>query len=192
MRIRFYQPRTIRSYCRALAGFLRWLNAPPHLAHRDDVRDYLEFLVDGNASASWVSVHLAAIRTTFDKMCGGDITLGIQTPRQAKKLPIVLSTDEIIRLLKAAPSLRDKLLLGLIYATGVRVSEVVRFRWNDIDFDRRLLRVWQGKGRRDRDILLPESFQPLLRELSRAADPRSFVSPPRTRGGTFHRERPSE
>jgi len=111
--------------------------------------------VDGGASSSWVSIHLSALRTVFDKMCGLNCTLGLMTPRRPKRLPVVLSTDEVSRLLQAAPSLRDKLLLGLMYATGLRVSEVVRLRWHDIDFDRRAIRVWQGKGRKDRDVMLP-------------------------------------
>jgi len=81
-------------------------------------------------------------------------------------VPVVLSVEEIQRLLEATPTLRDKLLLGLMYATGMRVSEVVRVRWRDFDFDRRLVNVWQGKGRSDRQVMLPKTFEPLLRRLS--------------------------
>jgi len=80
-----------------------------------------------------------------------------------------------VRLLQAAPSLRDKLLLGLMYATGVRVSEVVRLRWRDVDHDRRVLNVWQGKGRRDRQVMLPRSFAPLLHQLSVAARADDYI-----------------
>ena len=69
-------------------------------------------------------------------------------------------------MLAATPTLRDKLLLGLMYATGMRVSEVVRLRWRDFDFDRRLVNVWQGKGRTDRQVMLPTTFEPLLRRLA--------------------------
>ena len=82
-----------------------------------------------------------------------------------------------MRLLMAAISLRDKLLLGLMYATGVRVSEVARLRWRDIDFDRLTVNVWQGKGRVDRQVMLPVSFQPLLKELSRTFEPDDYIFP---------------
>ena len=65
------------------------------------VRCYLEVLVDGGASSSWVGVHLSAIRTAFDKMCGRSVNLGLETPRRPKRLPIVLSAQEVVRLLEA-------------------------------------------------------------------------------------------
>jgi site-specific recombinase XerC len=123
LKIRFYRPKSIKSYRNALANFLRGYGAPPHALTREDVRDHLEMLVDGGGSSSWVSIHLSAIRTSFDKMCGQSVTLGLETPRKPKRLPVVLSVQGVKRLLESAPSLRDKLLLGMMYATGVRVSD---------------------------------------------------------------------
>ena len=79
LKIRFYQAPTRKSYRVVVVGFLRWLGRPPHTATREDVRDWLELLVDGGASSSWVSVHLSALRTMFDKLCGRSITLGLVT-----------------------------------------------------------------------------------------------------------------
>ena len=70
LRIRFYQPKTVKNCRTALTGLFRWFNAQPQLLTREDVREYLEVLVDGGASASWVSIHRSGIRTAFDKMCG--------------------------------------------------------------------------------------------------------------------------
>jgi hypothetical protein len=117
------------------------------------------------------------LRTAFDKMCLRSITLGLCTPRRASTLPVVLSVDEVARLLCAAPSVRDKLLLGLMYATGMRVSEVVRVRIRDLDFDRRTIRVEQGKGRKDRLVMLPQSFAPLLERLRFLQRPTDFLFP---------------
>ncbi|MCH8147399.1 MAG: tyrosine-type recombinase/integrase [Planctomycetes bacterium] len=175
MKIRFYRQKSINAYRKCLAQFLRWFGASPHLVTREDVRCWLEALVDGGAGSSTVSGHLSAIRTAFDKMCGRVITYGLQTPRRRKRLPVVLSQQEVMRVLQAAPSLRDKLLLGLMYATGMRVSEVVRLRWRDMNFDRRTVTVWQGKGRTDRQVMLPASFEPLLREMSANFEPSRFV-----------------
>ena len=177
LKIRFYQPKSRKTYRLAVGGFLRWLGRPPADATREDVRDWLELLVDGGATSSWVSVHLSALRTAFDKMCLRSITLGLCTPRRASKLPIVLSVDEVARLLCAAPSARDKLLLGLMYATGMRVSEVVRLRFRDLDFDRRSIRVEQGKGRKDRLVMLPQSFAPLLERLRTLHTATDFLFP---------------
>jgi site-specific recombinase XerD len=177
LRLRFYLPRTIKAYRLALEGLLRWFGQPPHELTREDLRDYLELLVDGGAGASWVSVHLSAVRTAFDKMCGEEVTLGLMTPRRASRLPVVLSGPEVLHLLEAAPALRDKLLLGLMYATGMRVSEVVRLRWRDLDSERGVINVWQGKGRKDRQVMLPESFAPLLKRAAVGARADGFVFP---------------
>ena len=177
LKIRFYKQPTIRSYRTILGNFLRWFGNRPHLITREDVRCYLEVLVDGGAGSSWVSVHISAIRTAFDKMCGRSVTLGLQTPRKAKRLPVVLSPQEVTRLLEAAPSLRDKLLLGLMYATGMRVSEVVKVRYRDLDFHRRIINVWQGKGRTDRQVMLPMSFEPVLKGLASAYDADEYLFP---------------
>jgi site-specific recombinase XerD len=177
MKIRYYQPKTIKSYRNALRQFLRWFGRMPHEVTREDVRNYLEFMVDGGADSSWTGVHLSAIRTAFDKMCGADVTLGLLTPRRAKRLPVVLSTDEVVRLLAAAIRLRDKLLLGLLYATGMRVSEVARLRWRDVDFQRWAINVWEGKGRKDRLVLLPRCYESLLRALAENARPDDYLFP---------------
>jgi hypothetical protein len=88
LKIRFYQRKSVKAYHHALAGFLRWFGGLPHQVTREDVRDYLELLVDGGGSASWVSINLSAIRTAFDKMCGRQITLGLMSPRRPKRLPV--------------------------------------------------------------------------------------------------------
>ncbi len=175
LKIRFYQASTQRNYRRVLEVFLRWLARPPHAATPEDVREFLELLVDGGASSSWVAVHLSALRTAFDKMCGQALTLGLEIPRRRKRLPVVLSGAEVVRVLEAAPSLRDKLMLGLMYAGGLRVSEVVRLRWRDVDFDRKQLRIRLGKGRKDRMATLPHCLEATLGSLKRLAGAEDFL-----------------
>ncbi|MCC7110681.1 MAG: tyrosine-type recombinase/integrase [Deltaproteobacteria bacterium] len=175
LKIRFYQPKSRRSYLHVLASVLRWLGQPPAATTAESIREWLELLVDGGASSSTVSVHLSCLRTVFDKMCFRELTLGLMTPRRSKTLPVVLSVDEVRRLLTAAPSLRDKLLLGMMYATGMRVSEACRLRMRDVDFQRRTIRVEQGKGRKDRLVMLPASFTPMLERLARMSAPDAFL-----------------
>lgn len=166
LKIRFYAQRTIKSYRNALIAFLRWFGAPPNRVTREDVRNYLEVLVDGGGSSSWVGINLSAIRTAFDKLCGRQITLGLETPRRARRMPVVLSQSEVQRMIQAAISLRDKLLLGLMYATGMRVSEVVRLKWKDFDFVRQTVSIWQAKGRSDRQVMLPKCYFSLLQKMA--------------------------
>lgn len=116
-----------------------------------------------------------SIRTFFDKFCYRDVTLGLATPRKPKRRPVVLSTREVARLLQAASTIRDKLVLGLMYATGMRVSEVVRVRFRDIDFDRNIIMIWQGKGRADRLVMLPQSYRELLRSMRAHGTAESYI-----------------
>ena len=99
---------------------------PPHRLTREDVREYLLYLVDAGLSSSTVSNHLAAIRTAFDKFCLRQVTFGMVVPRKPKRLPVILSSEEVIALLQAAPSLRDKLLLGLMYRSPGDVDQAPR------------------------------------------------------------------
>lgn len=177
MKIRGYSAKSQTSYRSALTGFLAWYHHPLCEVTPDDVRDYLELLVDGGASTSHLSVSLSAIRTAFDKFCGLDCTRGLVTPRRRHKLPIVLSEAEIRRLLEAATSLRDKLMLGIMYAAGLRVSEAVRLRWEDRDFERNTIHIHQGKGHKDRLVMLPSSFQPVLAKFSDLNAHRGYLFP---------------
>lgn len=177
LKIRGFQPNSRKQYLGVARSFLRWTGVEPHQAAREHVRQYLEYLVDSGCCTTTVGVHLAAIRALFDKFCFRDITLGLVTPRRRKRLPVVLSRDEIQRLLQAAVCQRDTLVLGLMYATGMRVSEVSAVRIGDIDFSRNVIAIRQGKGNADRMVVLPESFRVCLSELSRNRDGRAYLFP---------------
>ncbi|MHC4879301.1 MAG: site-specific tyrosine recombinase/integron integrase [Planctomycetota bacterium] len=186
LKIRGYSQKSQKSYLSVLRSFLTWYRHSLCEVTPDDVRDYLELLVDGGASTSHLSVSLSAIRTAFDKFCGLDCTRGIVTPRRRHKLPVVLSEVEVRKLLEAATSLRDKLLLGLMYAAGLRVSEVVRLMWEDLDFERNTILVRQGKGHKDRLVMLPESFQPVLSKFSELNAHRGYLFPSEGRRSGRH------
>lgn len=177
LKIRGYCQKSQTSYCSVLTSFLKWYRHALCEVTTEDVRDYLELLVDGGASTSHLSVSLSAIRTAFGKFCGLDCTRGLVTPRRRHKLPIVLSESEIRRLLEAAISLRDKLMLGIIYAAGLRVSEGVRLCWEDLDFERNTIDIHQGKGHKDRPVMLPSSFQPVLAKFSELNAHRGYLFP---------------
>ncbi|MFK7735847.1 MAG: tyrosine-type recombinase/integrase [Pirellulaceae bacterium] len=177
LKIRFYQEATKRNYASHLRSLLQWFGNAPHLLTREDVRDYLEYLVDAGLESSTVGNHLSAIRTAFDKLCFEETTLGLASPRKPKQSPTVLSASEVQRLLESAVSLRDKLCLGLLYATGLRVSEVVKLTFTDLDFDRNLIQVRKGKGARDRAVPLPNNLRELLRQLAEQTTDNDYLFP---------------
>lgn len=175
LRIRFYRPKSIKNYRNALRSLALWFRRPPHELTSEDVRDYLLRLVERGCSSSWVAINISAIRTCFDKLGGLAVSEGIRTPRKPRRLPVVLSESEVRRILSAAPSLRDKALLGILYACGLRVSEACRLRWRDIDLERRNIRVWRGKGMKDRYVMLASCMEPLFRQGKERCLPEDFV-----------------
>ncbi len=176
-KIRGYAQSTITGYTAAVRSILRWFGRPPHLLSREHVKNYLEYLVDGGHSPSDISVQLVAIRNAWDKFCFRDVTLGLVTPRQKRRRIVVLSRDEIRRILQAAPSLRDTLLIGLMYGSGLRVSELACLRWRDIDPDRNQVFVGQGKGNADRHVQLPRQYREILLRLGHNQSGDQFVFP---------------
>ncbi len=188
MRIRFYQPNTVRDYTDAVRRFLNWFGRAPHHVHREDVREFLEVMVDGGASSSHVACTLSAIRTIFDKMCRRQVTLGLSMPRKPKRLPVVLSVVEVRLIIDACVRLRDKLMMSLMYGAGLRVSEVSRLRWVDLNFERGTILVWQGKGRKDRVVVLPESLLSSLQSLQQLSGNSEYVFPSEGRREAGRRE----
>ena len=126
LKIRCYAKHSQKNYLSSLQAFLKWYAGPLSKISTDAVRMYLEILVDGGASSSHVAQVLSALRTTLDKMCGLASTTGLVTPRKAKRLPRVLSQEQIRRLLESARSLAAKTAIAFMYGAGLRVSEVSR------------------------------------------------------------------
>lgn len=176
-RIRFYKTKTISNYRSAISAFLRWYVRPLNQVTKEDIREFLDLLVTGGSSSSHVSVTLSALRTAFDKFCLLRCTVGLVTPRKPKKLAVVASKQEVRRLIEAARSFRDKLLISVLYATGMRVSEIARLKWSDLDFDRRQVRIDCGKGRKNRYVMLAEHLVPLLRQVWRLTNGQGYLFP---------------
>lgn len=177
LKIRKYAASSIANYISALSGFLAWFGSPPNRVTSEDVRNYLEVLVDGGASSAHLAVNLSAIRTAFDKFCCRDVTLGLATPRKKKRQPVILSTEEVKRILNAAPSRTSKLAIGIMYAAGLRNSELCRLRVRELDFDRRTIRVSQGKGASDRLVMLPTTFSATLKRICADLRPDDWLFP---------------
>ena len=106
-----------------------------------------------------------------------DLVRHLTTVHKPRKAPVVLSQEEVARLLEAAPGLKYKAALSVAYGAGLRVSEVVALKVSDIDSERMTLRVEQGKGQRDRYVMLSPQLLELLREWWRAARPQAWLFP---------------
>ncbi len=155
MTIRKFAPKTQQGYVRAAKNFSAFLGASPDGASFEDVRRYQLHLVTIGASAPTINHSLTALRFLFAvTLKRPDVVTDLPFVREPRKLPVVLSPEEVARLLDAAPGLKYKAALSVAYGAGLRASEVVSLKIADIDSDRMVIRVEQGKGRKDRYVML--------------------------------------
>jgi site-specific recombinase XerD len=129
-------------------------------------------------SAASVNCAIVALRFFFKvTLERADLVRRLTFVREPRKAPIVLSPEEVARLLEAAPGVKYKAALGVAYGAGLRVSEVVALKVSDIDSQRMMLRVEQGKGHKDRYVMLSPQLLELLRDWWRIARPRAWLFP---------------
>lgn len=161
MRMRRLEPKTQSGYLRAVIRFSEYLGRSPATATVDDLRRYQLHLVDSGTSPITLNASIVGLKFLFDvTLDHGELMAKMHPVRVPQKLPVVLSREEVGRLLAATGNLKHQIALSLAYATGLRVSEVVALKVSDIDSERMTVRVEQGKGRKDRYAML----SPLLLE----------------------------
>jgi integrase/recombinase XerD len=185
MQIRNLTPNTQRVYVAQVVRFACHFGKSPDLLGPPEIRTYLLHLTqERRLAASSVIVTVSALRffyhTTLKRPWAveDDIPAG----RQAKKLPVVLSQQEVARFLGAVDNLKHRIILTVCYATGLRISEAVRLRPAAIDSKRMVIRVEQGKGRKDRYVMLPPKLLDMLRDYWKRAHPREWLFPGRLPG----------
>ncbi len=141
MTVRGFTASTQRGYIRAVRDFTSFFGRSPDQAGAEDLRRYQLHMRSIRASATSMNAAVSALRFFFTVTLGrGDAQAGMTTVREPRKLPVVLSTEEVARLLDAAPGLKYRAALSVAYGAGLRASEVVSLKVSDIDSDRTCLR----------------------------------------------------
>jgi site-specific recombinase XerD len=165
MRMRKLSPKTESAYIRAVRNLARFLGRSPDTATPDDLRSYQLHLVDSGTSAITINTTITALKFFFETTVRRtDVMDMMESVHVPHKLPVVLSRDEVARLIRYAGSLKYQAALSVAYGAGLRASEVVGLKVGDIDSERMALRIDQGKGSKDRYAMLP----PLLLDCLRA------------------------
>jgi site-specific recombinase XerD len=165
MRMRKFEPKTQAAYIRAVAYLTRFLQRSPDTATAEDLRRFQLHLVDRGVSPITLNATITGLKFFFDvTLDRRELMVAMSPVRVPQKLPVVLSRDEVARLIAAASNLKYQTALSIAYGTGLRVSEIVALKVGDIDSQRMTLRVDQGKGRKDRYAML----SPVLLERLRA------------------------
>lgn len=180
MTIRNLSPATQRSYISAVSKFSRHFRRSPDRLGLDEVRDFQVHLVAKGVSWGSLNQVVCALRFFYGVTLGeAAIPERIPYARTPRKLPVVLSADEVVRFLEAVSGLKSRAALTTAYAAGLRASEVAGLLIEDIDSDRGVIRVRHGKGAKDRDVMLSAQLLGILRTYWRLARPRRFLFPGR-------------
>jgi integrase/recombinase XerD len=167
-------PITTRIYLRAVEEFAQYYNKPPDRLGPKHIRQYQAHLfIDRKLDAVSVAQQLSALRFFFLKTLKRPWMIGdMVIPKRPIRLPEVLSPKEVEQLIQSAASRLHRIWLLILYATGMRREELVQLRVSDIDSDRMLIRIRQGKGSKDRDVMLSPKLLEELREYWRSASPK--------------------
>lgn len=180
MTVRNLSPATQRSYVHAVSKFSRFFGRSPDRLTLEDVRTFQVHLA--SKGVAWASLNqtVAALRFFYGVTLGlAEVPERIAYAREPRRLPVVLSADEVVRFLEAVPSLKARAALTTAYAAGLRVSEVIGLRVGDIDSGRMLIRVERGKGGKERYVMLSEQLLGILRTCWRLARPAHWLFPGR-------------
>jgi site-specific recombinase XerD len=182
MTIRKLAPKTQQGYVRVVKDFAAFLGRSPDTASFEDVRRFQLHLATNGARIPILNHTVAALRFFFRvTLKRFDIIEHTTFIHESRKLPVVLSPEEVARLLDAAPGLKYKAALSVAYGAGLRAAEVISLKIGDIDSKRMVIRVEQGKGRKDRYVMLSVHLLELLRAWWRAARPQGWLFPGQNR-----------
>ena len=179
LKLKGYSNKTRKSYIGHIRRFIDFYEENPLNFHKNDIDKYLLYLLEHQEySHSYVNQAISAIKFLYiDILKIKDIIIYIPRPKKENKLPEVLSQKEVIKLLSAIQNIKHRSILFLIYSAGLRVGEVVRLKVNDIDSDRMLIHIVQGKGRKDRYSVLSEVALEELRTYVRKYKPDNWLFP---------------
>src|ERR1700740_1588911 len=182
MSLRGFTPDTQRDSLRAVKKLASFLGRSPDTATAEDLRAFQLHLIETGVQPPTINTTVTVLRFFFKvTLDRPEITRHLVFVYEPRKLPRVLSPEEVLRLLEATPSPKHKAALSVAYGAGLRAMEVVALKVTDIDSKRMMLRVEQGKGRKDRYAMLSPQLLELLRDWYRVARPQGWLFPGRDR-----------
>lgn len=189
MRLADFAERTQKAYVNAVAGLAKHYGRSPDLLSQEEVRRFFVHLIEERQlSSASVRQYLCGVRFFYETTLGRKWKVfGLIKPKQGRKLPIVLSREEVERLFAEVQHIKYRTAMLLGYCCGLRISEANRVRLAHIDGDRRQIRVANGKGRKDRYVPIPPRLWQRLQEYRWRAQPTDFLFPSR-----YYTDRPAE
>ena len=158
LKLRGFTDKTVSTYIFQNKKFLDFTSKKPENTNEDDVKKYIAFLMSKEQKPSSVNLALSSLKFFYNEIMKKDLFKEIKPPKQEKKIPTVLTKEEIKNLINAAENPKHKLLIELMYSSGLRVSEAVSIKVNDLELDEKMGTIRSGKGKKDRHIILSENL----------------------------------
>ena len=178
MDLKNLSPHTKRAYLAAVTGLARHYQQPPDKISATMIEDYLLYLKnDKGIAPSSCCGALTGLRFFYSHILDKQISVGFSLTKKPRKLPTVLSQEQVGKIITAPGNLKHRLILMTTYAAGLRVSEVIRLKPEHIDSQRMLIKVVDGKGRKDRYTMLSEKLLIELRRYYKACHPINYLFP---------------
>lgn len=175
MKLKNFSPRTVFSYTHYIHDCLRFANVRANCITEEHIRSYLLFLQQKNVSSSTLNTAYSALKLYFEKVLRRKFFAYIPRSKKEKKLPTVLSKGEVKVIIDTIKNVKHKTMIRLLYGAGLRVSELVRLKMRDFDFDRLRIHVTCAKGKKDRYTLLPRALVELLQKQTKMKTSADFL-----------------
>jgi len=177
MEIRNYSPRTIKTYVAMLAAASKYYHQSPDKITIEQLKNYLHYCTkERGLSVSTINQTINAFRILFqDVLSISWETIKIKRPRKNKHLPIILSKEEVSKMIEVTINLKHKAIIALLYSSGIRRDELLNLQPSDIDSNRMLIRIRNGKGNKTRETLLARNTLDILREYYRRYHPYKYL-----------------
>ncbi len=172
---RGFSRRTKKSYMFFIEDFLKYARKKPLDMQKEDIKRYISHLImDKGYTNITANLAISSLKFFFGKVMDMNIAEGIERPKREKSLPNVLSKEEVKRIIESANNAKHRLVLKCLYGMGLRVSEVVELKANDIDFERSMVKI-SGKGNKQRYVMLPEQLKEELKYYIKLEKPEKYL-----------------
>src|SRR3989338_1031666 len=170
-------PRTIKTYNQCIKSFFSKCSKQPNEVKKQDVKDFLDRLIEKGAAGNTINVYLNALKFLYTEILGRKLLVSIRFSKTPKTLPVILTKEEVRKLIDAVENQKHRLMARLIYSAGLRVSELVHLRVKDFEFDKNYGWVRHGKGNKDRLFIIANNIKNELWEYisNNCNNPDSYV-----------------
>ena len=177
LELKQYAKNTARVYINCFEAFMRFFpGVPLEQIDENDIRDYLLYLSRSNKSTSYINQAVNSIKFYYEVVLGmPNRFYSIERPRKRKKLPEILSVRDVQDLLAQVGNLKHRCIVGLLYSSGLRRAELLALKPTDLDFNRMMVRIGQGKGNKDRYSILSKTLIPVLTEYLHRYNPDQYL-----------------